>query len=75
MELRNFSAHNRGSKRQNQWLHTGYDRRRHSDVNRSTGRFFFAMTTMASAISIFVMGNLKSEIELKALRSGKEEKK
>mmetsp|Transcript_1007 Transcript_1007/g.2328 ORF Transcript_1007/g.2328 Transcript_1007/m.2328 type:complete len:125 (+) Transcript_1007:230-604(+) len=65
---RNFSASsnrrrtNRNPKK-NQWMHTGYDRRRHSDVNRSTGRFFFFVTTMASAISIFVMGDFKSEIK------------
>ena len=65
---RNFSARSNRRRtntnpKKNQWMHTGYDRRRHSDVNRSTGRFFFFMTTLASALSIFVMGDFKSEIK------------
>mmetsp|Transcript_9499 Transcript_9499/g.28321 ORF Transcript_9499/g.28321 Transcript_9499/m.28321 type:complete len:103 (-) Transcript_9499:1590-1898(-) len=71
---RNFSASNRRAKIENQWLHRGYDRRRHSDINRSTGRYFFAFTTLASAVSIFIMGNMRSEVQrLEYVSSQKEE--
>jgi hypothetical protein len=56
--IRNISTRNRRNKTkiQNQWLHTNYDRKRHADVNRSTGGIFFVISTVAAGVSIYVMG-------------------
>ena len=57
---RSISTGNRRNKTkiQNEWLHThtNYDRKRHADVNRSTGGIFFVLSTAAAGVSIFIMG-------------------
>mmetsp|Transcript_13905 Transcript_13905/g.32387 ORF Transcript_13905/g.32387 Transcript_13905/m.32387 type:complete len:84 (-) Transcript_13905:1589-1840(-) len=50
------STNRKKTKIRNQWLHTNYDRKRHADVNRSTGGIFFVISTAAAGISIFIMG-------------------
>ena len=50
------STNRKKTKIQNQWLHTNYDRKRHADVNRSTGGMFFALSTVAAGVSVFIMG-------------------
>mmetsp|Transcript_10903 Transcript_10903/g.23099 ORF Transcript_10903/g.23099 Transcript_10903/m.23099 type:complete len:82 (-) Transcript_10903:1331-1576(-) len=52
---KNFATNNR-RKNQNQWLHAKYDRKRHADVNRSTGGIFFVTTTVAAGVSVYIMG-------------------
>jgi hypothetical protein len=56
--IRNISASTRRKKTkiENQWLHTGYDRQRHAAVNRSTGSFFFVLSSVATGVSVYIMG-------------------
>lgn len=41
--------------RKNPWLHSSYNRERHSTRNRNTGMLFFVVSSMAGIVSVILM--------------------
>jgi hypothetical protein len=57
------SSSRRGRRDNSPWLHTGYNRNRHANVNRATGSIFFVLTAVAGGVGTMLMSRSVKNIK------------